>query len=550
MIVPRGEVATGGTGSGSVPVRGGGKPPRPRGGTGTDWPALTSSALASALVTANPGDTITLTAGVTYDTSSGFVLGNRGANVNTPITIRTSAYVTLPSRRMTSSDTSYMPLLRTTTTNTPVFSTAANADGWKLLGLEITATVAQDGGLVEFGTSSETVVGNQPDGIVVDRCYIHGVNDLDVVRGIAAHTQSFTLTQSEISQIWKTGQECQALWTCNGSGPFTVTNNYLSAMGQCFMSGGQDPAITNLVPSDFTFQDNRFAGPIEKNQYHTVSDAYGPAYDGRNYNFKNIFELKNARRVLVEHNLFEFSWLDAQDGYAILLTPRNQNNTAPWATVEDVTIRYNTIRHVALGMQLMCKDDAHLSDYMKRINIHHNVFSDVDWIYGGWPGTARTILVQLGGAVVVHGMDTLTIEHNTFDSDGTSTFGVYFTQGDGVSDSNKSANVTIQNNISMASGGGLAIFSDGGLEGTDAMTFGCQAGWVLTHNVFFGAALGTPSKYPNDWNETLTSGVGFQDYATHLYHLTSAGTGGDYRAGGSREATDHTDVGADTTLVP
>ena len=64
---------------------------------------------------------------------------------------------------------------------------------------------------------------------------------------------------------------------------------------------------------------------------------------------KNLFELKNARRVLVEGNLMEYVWQEAQVGYAILLTPRNQDGRAPWVTVEDVTIRRNLVRHAGGG---------------------------------------------------------------------------------------------------------------------------------------------------------------------------------------------------------
>ena len=39
---------------------------------------------------------------------------------------------------------------------------------------------------------------------------------------------------------------------------------------------------------------------------------------------KNSFELKNARRVLVEGNVFEHVWAAAQTGFAVLFTTRNQ----------------------------------------------------------------------------------------------------------------------------------------------------------------------------------------------------------------------------------
>lgn len=72
-------------------------------------------------------------------------------------------------------------------------------------------------------------------------------------------------------------------------------------------------------------------------------------YEGfRGYIVKNIFELKNAIRVLLEGNRLEYSWGGyTQSGYAILLTPRGG-----WARVEDITLRYNYISHVGNGFQL------------------------------------------------------------------------------------------------------------------------------------------------------------------------------------------------------
>ena len=41
------------------------------------------------------------------------------------------------------------------------------------------------------------------------------------------------------------------------------------------------------------------------------------------WSVKNIFELKNARNVVVENNIFENHWKESQPGFAIVLTPRN-----------------------------------------------------------------------------------------------------------------------------------------------------------------------------------------------------------------------------------
>src|SRR5438105_9551765 len=57
-------------------------------------------------------------------------------------------------------------------------------------------------------------------------------------------------------------------------------------------------------------------------------------------------------------NVFENNWMQAdQDGLAILFTPRNQNGTAPWSTVQDVTFTNNIVRHSTGGINLMGWDD-------------------------------------------------------------------------------------------------------------------------------------------------------------------------------------------------
>jgi hypothetical protein len=67
-------------------------------------------------------------------------------------------------------------------------------------------------------------------------------------------------------------------------------------------------------------------------------------FDGNPFIVKNLFELKNAERVLFESNILENSWGGfSQAGFAILLTPKNQalhaGNVCPSCQVTDVTIR-------------------------------------------------------------------------------------------------------------------------------------------------------------------------------------------------------------------
>src|SRR5207245_4130204 len=121
-----------------------------------------------------------------------------------------------------------------------------------------------------------------------------------------------------------------------------------------------------------------------------------PSYEGTAWAVKNLFELKNARRVLVDGNLLEYNWPHAQNGFAILFTPRNQDGGAPWSVVEDVTFVNNVVRHTANGIHLLGWDNNYPSEQTKRILIQNNLFDDV----GGprWGGLGRLFQLIDGAA--------------------------------------------------------------------------------------------------------------------------------------------------------
>ncbi len=75
-------------------------------------------------------------------------------------------------------------------------------------------------------------------------------------RGIALNSGSTTIRNSYISDIKAFGQESQAIAGWNGTGPYTIENNYLEAAGVNILFGGADPAIQELVPSDIIIRRN------------------------------------------------------------------------------------------------------------------------------------------------------------------------------------------------------------------------------------------------------------------------------------------------------
>jgi hypothetical protein len=119
---------------------------------------------------------------------------------------------------------------------------------------------------------------------------------------------------------------------------------------------------------------------------------------------KNLIELKNAQRVTVQGNVIEHSWSGGQQGYALMLTPRNSDNNAPWSRVQDVTFTNNIIRHASGVVEISGYDDTHTSQQGKNITFRNNLMYDIDPTK--WAGTPKPILF-------VNGPANVTFDHNT-----------------------------------------------------------------------------------------------------------------------------------------
>ena len=351
--------------------------------------------LQQAIDRARPGDTLTLEPGATY--TGNFLLPAKPGSRH--ITIRTGRegdVLPRPGQRVLPVHGARLAKLKSMTSD-PALRTAPGAHHWRLQLLEFPATRDGAGDIIRLGDGSTAQydLSTVPHAIVIDRCYIHGDSALGQKRGIALNSASTSILNSYISDIKAVGQDTQAIAGWNGPGPYTIENNYLEAAGENFLLGGADPAIHGLVPQDIVFRRNHLAKPL--------------AWRTERWQVKNLFELKNARRVLVEGNIMEYAWRQAQVGYAILLTPRNQDGKSPWAAVEDVTIRRNLIRHAGGGLTITGEDTNFPSGSTRRVRIVDNLFYDID--AEAWGGSGAFALIG-------NGPSDITIEHNTVSHSG------------------------------------------------------------------------------------------------------------------------------------
>jgi hypothetical protein len=349
--------------------------------------------LQAAIDRAAPGDVLTLAPGATY---TGPITLPKKAGDGW-ITIKTAApEAEFPAagKRVTPEHAKQMPKI--VAGSGSVIVAAPGAHHYKLIGIEIAPKAnvfLRD--LVDLGGNATSLDG-LPHDFVFERCYLHGDKAKGSRRGIALNAREVTIADSHFADFKEVGADSQAIAGWNGPGPFRIVNNYLEGAGENIMFGGADPSIPDLVPSDIEIRKNHIAKPL-------TWKSGEPGYEGKAWSVKNLLELKNARRVVIEGNLLEHNWPQSQNGFAVLFTVRNQDGGAPWSTVEDVTFANNIVRRTGSGINILGTDDIRPSKALRRIAIKNNLFVEVGGRWGG-SGTLFQIL---------NGADQVVIENNT-----------------------------------------------------------------------------------------------------------------------------------------
>jgi hypothetical protein len=467
----------------------------------------------AALDAASPGDTIELPAGVTF--VGNFTLPSKpGAEADASwITIQSSALDDLPpaGTRLAPSMAAALPKLASNS-EAPVVSAAQGAHHYRFVGIEFTLA---DGnpfsyGLIRLGEGDETDAASLPHDIIIDRCYIHGNETASLRRGVALNGASIAVTDSYIADCHESGADSQALCGWNGPGPFKIVNNYLEAAGENVMFGGADPKIPNLIPSDIEFRRNYCRKPL-------AWKAGDPQDTGRNWSVKNLLELKNAQRVLIEGNLFENTWLDAQTGYAILFKSVNQEGTAPWSSTQDVLFSNNIVRHCGGGINIEGRSPDQPGGQTSRIDIENNLFDDLNG--QAWGGDGCFLKISESRDVVVN-HNTVIQSGNIITAYGKPNTGFVFT------------NTVAARNL-------YGIKGDGTSEGNSTLEM-FFPDLAFKKNVIAGVST---SAYPRKTFVVASlDDVGFVDLANGDYHLAS-------QSPCKNAGTKGTDIGADIDAI-
>jgi hypothetical protein len=315
----------------------------------------TAAELQAALDTATAGQTIALLPSTDYVET--FLL--RQTTLTDYVTITTDPLV-LPEARVTTG--AGMAVLRSVT-NMPALMTVGAASYYRFVGVEFGATRGGEGDIIRIGDSQDPNLAHVPHHLQFDRVYLSG-GLAGQKRGIAANGSHISITRSTVEDIWRVGQDSQAIASWSGAGPYIIDDNFLEAATQSYMAGGAPPASAAHVPCDIRFTNNDLS---KREAWRARKDI----------NVKNLFELKVACRVLVQGNRMTSNWQSAQSGYAIVLTVASNMTGLPGCppcAITDVRFEGNTVRDVAAGIQILGAAYSSPSGVLDRLAIINNLF--------------------------------------------------------------------------------------------------------------------------------------------------------------------------------
>jgi hypothetical protein len=267
----------------------------------------------------------------------------------------------------------------------PIFF-EGGANHYRLIGLEITrgspGTTIYN--LVNFPNDKPA------DHVIFDRVWMHGTAQDETVRGIILGGSKYVA----VVDSYFTDFHCVAMGSCTDAqailgglgdlemGPYKIINNFMEGAAETILFGGGGGTST---PTDIEVRRNYMYKPTTWRQ---GDPNFVGGTSGKPFIVKNLFELKNAQRVLLEGNVLENSWGGfSQAGFAVLLMAKNQMGRCAACRVTDVTFRYNRIAHVASGFQIATALEGTIkavSSGTERISIHDVIIDDIGGLkYGG-----------------------------------------------------------------------------------------------------------------------------------------------------------------------
>lgn len=236
----------------------------------------------------------------------------------------------------------------------PTVTIPAGTVGATLLGLTITHTNAD-----------QTLVDDRGTGTRLDRCALLGDPVHGQHRGLAANGQETVVVQCLIDDCFAFGRDAQAIMGWDGTRTLLVTDCYLAGGAETVMFGGADSLSADRIPQHITIEHST----LTKN----------PAWFAAGAQIKNALEIKCGIDIEVSDCVLEYAGTAAgQGGYLILVTPRNQDGTAPWSCIQDVVLTNLTGRFASGVLNILGTDNEQPSGRTTRVTLQDSTFTDID----------------------------------------------------------------------------------------------------------------------------------------------------------------------------
>ena len=350
--------------------------------TGNVFRPKTSDDFQQALDDAKLGDIIELEAGTEY--VGNFQLPNKTEGEGW-IYILSSKYDRLPPpgvRVDPAKHAQYMPKIVTPNVSAAIVN-RISAHHYRFVGIDISTSFDSPAPqrYINYGIVMLTPAVNNvlvahvemlASNITFDRCYVHGHPEGNSTGGIKINGRNIAVIDSHVSEIHCEGADAQAVGSSRGPGPYKIVNNYLEGSGENVMFGGADATDETFQPQDIEFRNNHLYTPLLWRTPRYFEDGTSKYL----WVIKNSFELKNAKRILIDGNIFENNWGgQGQGGPSILFTVRSQDGHNPWASITDLTFTNNLLLNFEAGFNTLTSDNNHDSDlshtFLYRNNIIH-----------------------------------------------------------------------------------------------------------------------------------------------------------------------------------
>jgi hypothetical protein len=275
-----------------------------------------------------------------------------------------------------------LPKLKSNVKGKPTIFAGNGAHHFRFVGVEFPSTIEGLYSIIELGTTEEKTAEELPITSSSIAFTFTGAPPKDSGEVVAANGRFIKIANSYISDIKRKGEESQAIAVWGYDGPVEIVNNYLEAAAINLLFGGAGSSL-RLVPTGVV-HGNHLNKPLNWRE--------------EGWLVKNLFEIKNGKRIKIENNLMTNNWGMGQDGAAILFTTRDEGN-GDATIIEDIEFVSNIVRSSANAVSIYGSEGrgGH------RLAIRNNFFEDIN---GAKWGSAGYFMKSTG-------WDGLTIENNT-----------------------------------------------------------------------------------------------------------------------------------------